>query len=651
MVEYNLDTIVPKRKLNQFHNKKIYTNLDLIDYIPVKYNDLRFTSSIFEATKNLKYNETLEASVIGKILKVSPIKNKGFFTLSCIDMNGDKFTVFYFNHTHLKNDFKVGSEWLFHGKVGLGKDNFPPTLIPEYQFDDIIGAKNIFPVYRKIPNMSDEYLKSIIDMVLDDENIKDNLDENIKKEFKLMDYDKAIKLIHKPRNSCDMLLAAYKRLTFEKLYSAAIHMNQTSVFKDFFSLDDKSSLNKFIEKIPFDLTKDQLSAISDASNIMSQSRLNALVQGDVGSGKTIVALALMSLCISNTSQACLVAPTETLAKQHLEDAINYFGKDNVSFLSGSLKQKDKKMNLEKIKRGCPIIIGTHSLLQEYIVFQNLATCIFDEQHRFGVRQREMLTNYESNGKFPHVVSLSATPIPRSLAISLYTDSMKVYDIKTKPNGRLPIITKIAQNDDEANLMMVREIELGHQAYIVCPLIESSKSDKIAHVKSVEDVYNTLIDDLSRINTNTDIKVEYISGDMKQELINEKIERFKNKDFHILISTTIIEVGVNVPNATIMLIKSSDRFGLATLHQLRGRVGRNSLQSYTILQPDNINDRKSQILVQENNGYNIAMLDLNNRGSGVLAGTEQSGHDGDFDFILRHMEFFKKIQYYINNKER
>lgn len=641
MAVYDLADKLPKAKANQFKNKKIFTNIDLLDYIPHKYYDYREVVDIYTGLNKCNNGED-SVAVIGKIVAIKKNIQKGFFFLSCVDQNNNPFTAFYFNQIYRINDFKIGEEWFMAGKVGQNDTNFPPSIIPTMESKDLNEYRRIIPAYRKVRKMSDEYLLKAIDTVLEDK-IDEHLDKQTMDIFKLVNKQNAYSYLHKP-SSIDQIKLGYKRYVFDRLYDSALYTLNNSSIENAQKMTDKTSLNIFLKSIPFELTDDQKSAIVDATDKMERERLNCLIQGDVGCGKTIVALAIMSVVISNNSQAVLVAPTETLAKQHLEDAIKYFGEDNVAFLSGSQKTKEKNKNLNKIKYGCPIIIGTHSLLQESVVYRRVSIALFDEQHKFGVEQKKMLTNRESNGEYPHFVSLTATPIPRSLAISIYTDSLCVYDIKTKPSGRKPIITTLSKSDEESNFKILSEIKKGHQAYVVCPLIEKSKSKSIENVKSVEEVYIDLVKSFQTLDKS--VKIAYISGDMKQEAINEVINDFKDKKYDILISTTIIEVGVNVPNTTIMLIKSSDRFGLATLHQLRGRVGRSSLQSYTILQPDNPNDRKSDILTKESDGYNIAMLDLQNRGSGTLAGTEQSGHNGDLDFIYKHNKFYKKIQKYV-----
>lgn len=642
----NIEDMFPKAKANQFLKNKIQTNYDLAEYIPVRYDDFRYVYTAYEALDNCEKNN-VNVAIAGKIKYKKMYSDRGFYRLDCEDRLGKMFSVFVFGYKRLftYKEYLVDSVWLFFGKMKRPKnENFHPVFTPFKEQIYNEKALKIYPVYKKITKMSESYLEEAIDKVLE-ETIDENLDESIRKHFNLMDRDLALRIIHNPNLNPEEFNRAFYRYVFGKLYDLAKIMVDRKEDKfDHFTYPDIDSFSDFMYNVPFELTPDQIKTIYAIKNNMIDKSVNALIQGDVGSGKTVVALAIMSQAISNKTQAVLVAPTETLAKQHLQDALGFFGEGNVAFLAGSQKAKERKENLDKIKNNVPIIVGTHSLLQPTVEYNCVSMCLFDEQHKFGVEQRNMLSERMYEKKKPHYISLTATPIPRSLALSAYSDLVSIYDIKTKPAGRKEIKTLISESNDKSNKIMYSEIIKGHQVYVVCPFIEDSEAQALSHVQSVESTYESLVNDFKRIDPK--VKIDMISGSMKQSEINEKIQEFKDKKSDILISTTIIEVGVNVPNATVMLIKSSDRMGLATLHQLRGRVGRSSLQSYCVLQPDNPKDRKSEVLCSTTDGFKISELDMEHRGSGSFLGTDQSGLNGDLTFMLKYNKTYHMILDYL-----
>ena len=372
--------------------------------------------------------------------------------------------------------------------------------------------------------------------------------------------------------------------------------------------------------------------------------LRALVQGDVGCGKTIFSLLITSVILEAGAQGALMAPTTVLAKQHYKDAVELFEPlgIKVGLLTGEMTSKQKKAILKELEEGeIRLIIGTHSLISDSVKFQNLAIAIIDEEHRFGVEQREAL---KEKGKNVSLVSVSATPIPRSLAFTLYGDSVDVYAIKGLPKGRQPITTTLVQDVELGYAKLIEEVRKGRQGYVVCPLIAESDAETLKDVVSVEETKDILVAYFKKNNAE-DIKIGVINGAMSQEEIVAEIGKFANKEYDVIISTTIIEVGVNVPNSTMILIQNAERFGLAQLHQLRGRVGRGSHKSYCMLQTNMKKEetlKKLNVIVNSQDGFVIAEEDMLLRGTGNLAGLEQSGSSKMFEYMIRNKELNEKI---------
>lgn len=353
---------------------------------------------------------------------------------------------------------------------------------------------------------------------------------------------------------------------------------------------------------------------------------------------------ILSVIIDNDAQGALMAPTTVLAKQHYKDAVEFFEPlgIKVGILTGETKAREKKKILKELKEGSiRLIIGTHSLISDGVEFQKLRMAVIDEEHRFGVEQREAL---KEKGEYVSLISVSATPIPRSLAFTLYGDTVEIYVVKGLPKGRQPITTTLISNVTDGYSKLIEEVKKGRQGYIVCPLIEDSESESLQDVLSVESTYKALAEYLNAKNAG-DIKVGIINGSMTQEQIVEEIGKFANKEYDIIISTTIIEVGVNVPNSTMILIQNAERFGLAQLHQLRGRVGRGSYKSYCMLQTNKKKEetlRKLNVIVGSQDGFIISEEDLLLRGTGNLIGLEQSGSNKLFEYMIRNKELNEKI---------
>ncbi len=534
----------------------------------------------------------------------------------------------WFNQPYMKSNFKKGQVYNLIGKfkrVGKALEVSAPSI----GCQEAISTE-IIPKYPLKGNISSKLIEKLIHEILSLIQIKENLPDYIIHKYSLCSLDEAIKNIHFPRNRT-MLNNAKNRLKFQELftYSLKLLLLKYDLKKQNNGISFKwvDELKDFKQNLPFPLTEAQTEVVRDIlRDQKSLCPMNRLVQGDVGSGKTIVALIAIFNVIKNGYQCAFMAPTEILANQHYEEAKKVFKKYdiNIELLCGATSIKEKKRIKEKIKEDIPVlVIGTHALFQDDVEFANLGLVITDEQHRFGVEQRNRLIH---KGKHTDCLVMTATPIPRTLALYLYSD-LDVSAIDELPPGRKPIQTAFYKEDsrDLAYEAAYKEIKKGRQVYIVCPLIEEDEKEQL---NSVEKVYNNVCSGIFK-----DIKVEMLHGKMKGQEKEEIISKFKNNEIQVLISTTVIEVGVNVPNASVMIIENAERFGLAQLHQLRGRVGRGEHSSCCILianAKNNITLKRMQIMTESNDGFFIAEQDLKMRGSGEMFGRRQSGDAG---FVL------------------
>lgn len=637
ITNHELDFLnVTNTQKKKFNTAGIESMVDILDYLPRDYVDYRDTTPVS------MWKDKDDVAIIAKVGAIIPFKNgsKGF-ALECITNKNEIFRANFFNQTYLINKFRVNKIYFFSGKAGFFYGN--RTMNVKFFSEDVGKYQRLVPIYKKIKNMSDTYLDEKINLSLSYVEDKDYLSEDLLNKYDLITRPEAIRKIHSPEDMDDIKLAQ-ERYLFDTLFKFAflLELNKESAIGQTDVKFKYDFMTKDVEKsLPYKLTGDQSKAIKILTNTINNdtNRLHALLQGDVGSGKTIVALLLSVLAVENGYQAAIVAPTEVLAHQHYLDfvkTLDDFG-INVGYLSGSLKAAEKRNVKTQLKSGAiNIVIGTHAVLQDDIEFNKLGFVVIDEQHRFGVVQREKL---EQNPDRPHILTMSATPIPRSLATAMLGNHIKVVEIKEKPAGRKDIITKQFVSDDDVNNFMLSEIQKGHQCYVVCPLIEDSTSDKMSSVKSVNQTVKELKEWFAPY---PEVNIADITGKMKEGKIAQEIDKFKNNETQILISTTIVEVGVNVPNSTVMVLKNSERFGLAQAHQLRGRVGRGNAQGYMILQtkPD---EKKAKILISTSDGFEISKEDLKLRGPGDLLGTVQSGQENNMMLAVSNENLFDEIK--------
>lgn len=606
---------VGSKSIDYLKKMNLYTINDVIEYYPYRYNIIRVIPLI-EARDGEVVTIKGVVDSEPRVSYINKALNRMVFKLRT-----DNFiiNVTIFNRAFYKNSLKLGRVINLIGKYERKNNTFTASDI---KFEIINGVK-IEPVYHLVNGVKNKGLSNLISECFNMHvDIDDYIPRYLVDQYEFMDKLKAAYNIHFP-TSTDNLKKAKLRAIYEEFFVFMFKMNY---LKYKYDLDnkgltrniDKNKLNEFIDSLPFQLTDDQLIAVNDIYNdLVDSKRMNRLVLGDVGSGKTCVAVIGLYINYLSGYQGAMMAPTEILARQHYESISNMF-KDvglRVGLLVGSLKKSEKNKVCEKLENGeIDILIGTHALISENVKFNNLGLVVTDEQHRFGVNQR---SNLQNKGIMSDVLYLSATPIPRTYALTIYGD-MDTSVIKTKPNGRKEIITKAVKEKDLKNVLfkMVEEIKSGHQIYVVAPLIEDEDGESnLNDVKKLKEKFDTAF--------NNKIRVEILHGKMKNQEKDEIMEQFKNGDIKVLISTTVIEVGVDVKNSTMMVIFNAERFGLATLHQLRGRVGRNSLQSYCYL-ISNQDCERLKVMEESNDGFYISEKDFELRGEGDLFGTRQSG---------------------------
>lgn len=607
----------------------IYTLDDLLNYFPYRYNVLKPVSlSTASDDDQVLINGYIENPI--KVFFIKKNLNKLSFKLNT---GTELINVTIFNRAFIKPNLSVGKQISVLGKYNRKNNVFVANdikLVP-------ILRETIEPVYHLNAGLKKSSFIKIIDNALSKNYfVTNNIPDYLMNKYKFVDKMVAIKDIHKPINLQSIkdskLMLIYEELFTFMLKMNYLKLNQKNVDEFYERMIKEDKVNKFIETLPFTLTNDQVNAIEEIKNDFNNpKRMNRLILGDVGSGKTIVAFIALYMNYITGYQGVIMAPTEILAKQHYENMINLFKNFDLKMelLTSSTLKKTRSDIIKRLASGdVDVLIGTHSVLNDEIIFKNLGLVVTDEQHRFGVNQRNML---QKKGRLSDVLYLSATPIPRTLALTLFGD-MDITEIKSKPSNRKPIETKLFKNKDikDVLFMMLDEIKKGHQIYLVAPLIEDENETGMETVKELKNKIDTAF--------NHKIPIDILHGKLKNKDKEEIMNNFKLNKTKILISTTVIEVGVDVKNATMMVIFNAERFGLATLHQLRGRIGRNDLESKCILISD-YDTPRLKILEESNDGFYISEKDFELRGSGDLFGVKQSG---DMDFKIANMKTDFKI---------
>lgn len=600
----------------------IFNILDILLYFPRDYDFIEGNVEFETIDGEEKLILLCEVKAFKRDVRT---KNGKLLTTIDFQYGKHKVTAKWFNQPYVKNNFQKGSQYNLMGKfkrVG----NMLEIVGPVIACGEAI-SNEIVPKYPLKGDISNKLFEKLINTILAQMNIKENLPQDILDKYKLVSLDSAIRSIHFPENK-DMLEKAKTRLKFQELFTYSLKLlllkYQLKKNSNGIKFEWVDELKVFKESLPFPLTNAQTKVVRDIlRNQKSQCPMNRLIQGDVGSGKTIVALIAIFNVIKNNYQSVLMAPTEILATQHYEEAKKVYSQFNIEIelLTGGTSIKEKKRIKERIRGNEPIlVIGTHALFQEDVEFGRLGLIITDEQHRFGVEQRSRLMN---KGNKADCIVMTATPIPRTLALYLYSD-LDVSVIDELPPGRKKIDTRYYEDSkrDIAYELAYDEIKKGRQVYIVCPLIEEDEKEQL---NSVETLYEKLTSTIFK-----NLRVEILHGKMKGNEKDDIIKRFKNHESDVLISTTVIEVGVNVPNASVMIVENAERFGLAQLHQLRGRVGRGQYESYCVLiakAKSNITKKRMMIMTESSNGFLISEQDLKLRGAGEMFGRKQSGDAG------------------------
>ncbi len=620
----------------------IFTLNDLITYYPRTYEDRNKPKYICECEDGEEV--LIEAVACNKMTSIR-LKGKTMQKLIVRDETASA-TLTWFNQPYLRDKFSIGNKYKFFGKVSkrAGKITFNSPVYDNEEKNQNTGR--IIPIYPLTYGLPQSTIRKIMEAGLKDVygNLDETLPEYIRKEYNLENINEATKHIHFPEEFKDFNTAR-NRLVFEELLSVQLALLQ---LKNNYMYEEKGiqfekqvKISDVINTLPFKLTNAQRRVLEEIEQDMeSDKTMNRLLQGDVGSGKTVVAMCAAYKAVKSGYQAAIMAPTAILATQHLENFKNILENLGIKceLLISGITKKKKEDILQRLENGeIDILIGTHAIIEENVVFKSLGLVVTDEQHRFGVKQR---TKIAEKGTNPDVLVMTATPIPRTLALILYGD-LDISIIDELPPNRKKIETiAVGKNmTDRINNFIKQQVKEGRQAYIVCPLVEENEE---MDLKSVEKLYQTYSTEVF-----SEYRVEYIHGKMKPKEKDEIMEKFKNKEIDILISTTVIEVGVDVPNANIMVIENSERFGLAQLHQLRGRVGRGEYQSYCILKCEGKSEntrKRMKVMVETNDGFIISEKDLELRGSGDFFGTMQHGlPEFKIANLFEDIEMLKMVQ--------
>lgn len=614
-----------------FGKINVYTIDDLIRHYPRDYETYDAPVSVREAVPGKLQTIYGQITAIPNIKKV---RNLSILNAVLKDSNGESIQLTFFNMPFLKKVLKPGGFYLFRGLIqqrGIHKIMEQPRMFTWDEYRQKSGR--LLPRYALTKGLTNQTVQKSVAQALEYyPPEKEYLPQVILQKYPMLSHREAVYALHFPE-SREELLTARNRMVFEEFFSFLLVLRKNKELaaktENHFPMYETADTVRFLEQLPFPLTEAQKKVWGELREDMgSPYAMNRLIQGDVGSGKTILAVLALLMCAANGYQGAMMAPTEVLAVQHFETISSYVKKYGIAFrpvlLTGSMTAKEKREAYAKIASGeANLIIGTHALIQEKVEYSSLALVVTDEQHRFGVRQRETLA---AKGSEPHVLVMSATPIPRTLAIILYGD-LKVSVIDELPANRLPIKNCVVGTSyrPKAYEFIAKEVAAGRQAYVICPMVEEGESEDLENVVDYTEKLRAALP--------PSVQVAYLHGKMRPSDKNRIMEEFAAKEIDVLVSTTVIEVGINVPNATVMMVENAERFGLAQLHQLRGRVGRGEFQSYCIfISTSEAKEtmERLQILNHSNDGFHIASEDLKLRGPGDIFGIRQSG---EFAFVL------------------
>ena len=631
---------IGEKTLKLLNKMDIYSVNDLVEHYPFRYNIVK--KSDIRSIKD-QDKVTLEGVIetVPSVVFYNRRKDKMKFKMNCYN---HLFNVIIFNRGFLKLKLPVGSKVTVIGKY---ERRFNTIVASDIKYG-FIDSELIEPIYHVINGINSRQLNSLI--VSNLVEVSDFIPDYLNSKYRFPSKFDCLSEIHNPTD-VQSLKQARLKLKYEELFLFMLKINflKSKNSKDgLIKVIDKSKVSSLIKSLPFELTSDQLSSVRDIyDDMVDKKQMNRLLQGDVGSGKTIVSFIALYMNYLAGYQGTLMAPTEILAIQHFNNIRKILPDLNVVLLTGRTKVKDKKLILERLKsNNIDILIGTHSLIGDGVVYNNLGLVITDEQHRFGVNQR---SNLKNKGFNPDILYMSATPIPRTYALTIYGD-MEVSSIRTMPNGRKPVVTLLKKDNEIKDVLnlMYSELKKGHQAYVIAPLIENGENTSMENVYELESKMNRAFGKLYNVGI--------LHGKMSNKEKEEVMNLYKDNKINILVSTTVIEVGIDVKNATVIVIFDSFRFGLSALHQLRGRVGRSNLESYCILVSSKETERLD-VLTKTNDGFEISEADFKLRGSGDLFGIRQSGDmnfkianiKNDFNILLKVKDDSRNfINKYINS---
>lgn len=637
------------RQLSALQKKGLTSTENTVRYFPYKYLDF---STPAELRKDMNHTPI---SVIGTLEKCFKTFTNGRLIVKAKVREEQSQEVLHISWFGCKYMLSVLESYEKNAKVLVcGNVSYMPeyscyTMTNPYLITrDIFLNQKIHTVYRKIRGVSEEGLEKIVEFCIRNGKEEDLLPKEFREKYKLMDEQEAVFAMHHPLNM-EQLEKAKQRLLFDDMLYFAMKMEEKKrnlPVGSPYGIKKMAVVKGIISKLPYELTADQQDVLNRIiQEIKSGKRISALIQGDVGCGKSIVSFLIMILMAESGYQAALLAPTSILARQHYEELSGLCEGTGIriAYLDGTLKVREKKAILKSIEDGSVhLVVGTHTIFGSDVIYKNLALTITDEEHKFGVNQRKALEKNAVNGM--HTISMSATPIPKTLATTIYEDTMRVYNIKSMPKGRKPVQTTIFSKDSGIYKFLQMEIEKGRQAYVVCPLVTENTSEVMENVKSVEETLKKY----QAYFSGKGIQVAAISGKMKKEELERTIAAFKENKVQILISTTVIEVGVNNPNASVIVISNAERYGLAALHQLRGRVGRGKYDGYCILKSDNHENERLKVLTQTTDGFKIAEEDMKLRGAGNLIGTEQSGFTKFMEQVLEYTRLYERVKVFASD---
>ena len=612
-------------KTARLFSKLNVTNVEeLLHYYPRAYDAFREPQPV----KSLVPETT--AAVEGVLTKTADVVRFSHLQVTMVHLRDETGTVQlnWYNMPFLRSTLKAGERFVFRGKVAKKRGKLvmeQPEIYRPAQYSALVHSMQ--PVYGQTKGLGNKTIAKAVAQALSERELeRDYMPERLREKYELAEYNFALEHIHFPKDEAELLFSR-KRLVFDEFFmfllSVRLLKEKKADTKSLYVMEPRPEVQRLKDSLPYSLTKAQEKVLKEVYADLSGGQvMNRLIQGDVGSGKTIIAILALLQAAYNGYQGALMVPTEVLARQHLESMEELFAAHGIEkkaiLLTGSMTAKEKRMAYQKIEsHEADIIVGTHALIQEKVIYDKLALVITDEQHRFGVAQREMLGN---KGTEPHVLVMSATPIPRTLAIIIYGD-LDISIIDELPANRKPIKNCVVGTDYRKNAyrFIEREAAAGRQAYVICPMVEPSE---MIEAENVVDYTKKL-----RENLPESVRVEYLHGKMKPKEKNLLMDQFAEGEIQVLVSTTVIEVGINVPNATVIMIENAERFGLAQLHQLRGRVGRGKEQSYCIMvnaSSDEGIQKRLEILNKSNDGFFIASEDLKLRGPGDIFGIRQSG---------------------------